>query len=295
MLYRRKIVLALLQQFGEGLDKLKLQKLMFLFHQMQREGKLYDFVPYKYGCFSFTLNADLSALTKTGFIHEEDKTWKKGVGENYLPTLKEADRNALNALMALYGEKTPQFLIQLTYTKFPYFAINSAIAESCVAKEEYAKIQAAKPKSGQTILFTIGYEGISLEQYLNKLIMADVKVLFDVRRNPLSMKYGFNKSQLRTACDGVGIQYRHIPELGIQSDQRKVLNSQADYDQLFEYYKNHCLPLTTDAQQVILDALTESKRVALTCFEADIHQCHRKYLAEAISGSDQFSYSLQHL
>ncbi len=295
MLYRRKIVLSLLQRFEEeGVGKLKLQKLMFLFQQMQKGG-LYDFIPYKYGCFSFTLNADLSALTKTGFIYEADKIWKRQNKENYEAALKENDRKVLKSLMILYGTKTPEFLIQHTYTKYPYFAINSTITGSYVSEEACTKIQATRPKSDKTILFSIGYEGVSLEQYLNKLLAVDVKILFDVRKNPLSMKYGFNKSQLRMACEGVGIQYRHIPELGIQSDQRKTLNSQADYDRLFEQYKSQCLPLTIDNQQIIFDALVQYQRVALTCFEANIHQCHRKHLAEAIASAAQFTYSIHHL
>ncbi|WP_200885350.1 DUF488 family protein [Jejuia pallidilutea] len=55
-------------------------------------------------------------------------------------------------------------------------------------------------------LFTIGYEGISLEHYLNKLIRNNIKLLCDVRKNALSMKYGFSKSQLKNACEGVCIK-----------------------------------------------------------------------------------------
>jgi len=50
-------------------------------------------------------------------------------------------------------------------------------------------------------LFTIGYEGISLEEYFNRLIKNDVKVLVDVRNNPLSMKFGFSKTQLKRFCE----------------------------------------------------------------------------------------------
>lgn len=34
-------------------------------------------------------------------------------------------------------------------------------------------------------------------------------------KNPISMKYGFSKSQLQNACEGVGISYNHFPDLGI--------------------------------------------------------------------------------
>jgi len=40
----------------------------------------------------------------------------------------------------------------------------------------------------------------------------------------------FSNSQLQKACTGVGIQYIHVPELGIESEQRHDLSSQADYE-----------------------------------------------------------------
>lgn len=58
MYYRRKILLSLLEVFGNDLEKIRLQKLLLLFTQKQ-ETAAYDFVPYKFGCFSFHANADL--------------------------------------------------------------------------------------------------------------------------------------------------------------------------------------------------------------------------------------------
>lgn len=55
------------------------------------------------------------------------------------------------------------------------------------------------------------------------------------------MKYGFSKKQLNSACEGFGIQYVHIPEVGIESDKRQELNTQSDYDKLFEVYKSDTL------------------------------------------------------
>lgn len=144
-------------------------------------------------------------------------------------------------------------------------------------------------------MFTIGYEGISLEHYLNKLIINNIKVLCDVRKNPISMKYGFSKIQLKNACEGVGIEYIHMPEVGIESSRRQELNSQADYDRLFYKYKSDTLSKETEKQEEILSLLKNKKRIALTCFEANIHQCHRKHLAESISSLDGFSSELRHI
>ena len=122
-------------------------------------------------------------------------------------------------------------------------------------------------------------------------------MLVDVRNNPLSMKYGFSKSQLIKYCGFLGIQYLHFPDVGIQSGQRQELNSQNDYDKLFSVYRKNNLSKTTKTQTEILNLLKQHKRIALTCFEANICQCHRKHLAEAISrlsGTD-FSYAVKHI
>ncbi|MGH2622634.1 MAG: hypothetical protein ACRDE7_03125, partial [Sphingobacterium sp.] len=36
-------------------------------------------------------------------------------------------------------------------------------------------------------------------------------------------------------------------------------------------------------------------RIALTCFESDICQCHRKPLAESISNLPDFKFELMHI
>ena len=122
-----------------------------------------------------------------------------------------------------------------------------------------------------------------------------MKVLVDVRNNPLSMKYGFSKSQLQRYCSSLGIEYAHYPEVGIQSEQRQELNTQADYDKLFAVYCQKNLKKTIASQIKILDLLKEKKRIALTCFEANICQCHRKHLAEAIESLPGFKYEVKHI
>jgi uncharacterized protein (DUF488 family) len=120
--------------------------------------------------------------------------------------------------------------------------------------------------------------------------------LVDVRNNPLSMKYGFSKSQLKKYCASLGIEYVHIPEVGIQSDQRQELNTQSDYDKLFAVYrKNNLSQTTTHRNNEILNMLKQHKRIALTCFEANICQCHRKHLAEAIETLLDFKYEVKHI
>ena len=294
MYYRRRILLSLLQVFEGSLEKISLQKLLFLLSEKQAV-KSYHFVPFKFGCYSFQANADLQTLEKYGSVEESDTAWAKQDAIDYLGTLKIADRAAIQLVKNKYGAFTKDELILLTYKTYPYYAINSTIASSILEREELEKVRKQKPVVNEMVLFTIGYEGLSLEQYLNKLILKDVKVLCDVRKNSFSMKYGFSKSQLKKACEEVGIKFVHLPEVGIESKNRQNLSSQSDYDNLFAFYKMGVLRSEIEKQKEILQLLKDYKRIAITCFEANINQCHRKHLAESISELDGFAYKIIHI
>lgn len=300
MFYRRKIILALLQLFDGQLDKIRLQKLLFLFSTkqagMRKGGKVeYEFIPYKFGCYSYSANADLTTMVKKGFLTEDEKFFAKKDPKDYLKQLKVEDLTLLQEVKTNYGGMSPTALMKHTYINFPFYAIKSEVAENILTKAELEKVTEAKPINTKTILYTIGYEGISLEEYLVRLVKNDVKVLVDVRNNPVSMKYGFSKSQLERYCASLDIAYVHIPEVGIQGDQRQELNTQGDYDQLFDVYRKKNLPNTTIEQQQIFSLLKQHKRIALTCFEANICQCHRKPLAESIGGLPGFTFEIRHI
>lgn len=293
MFYRRKVILAIIQAFGGELEKIRLQKLLFLFAKRQSKAE-YDFIPYKFGCYSYSANADLTAMASKGQITETQTHFRSNERIDYNALLKEADRKALAQVRLLYGNMNSNDLMRHTYVQYPFYAINSVKAASILTPQELENVQNAKPACNRTTLFTIGYEGISLESYLNKLLLNDIKVLIDVRRNPLSMKYGFSKGQLTRYCENLGILYVHLPEVGIASDQRQELNTQGDYDRLFDKYKE-TLPSTKPTQDIIISLLHKHHRVALTCFEANICQCHRKHLAEALIKHPDFMFDLNHI
>ena len=69
--YRRKILLALLEVFDGQLTAKSLQKYLFLFTRAQLV-KSFDFIHYRYGCFSFQANQDLSTMAKYGYISIEE-------------------------------------------------------------------------------------------------------------------------------------------------------------------------------------------------------------------------------
>lgn len=294
MFYRRKIILSLLQLFDGKLEKIRLQKLLFLFAHKQAKA-VYEFIPYKFGCYSYSANADMTAMVTRGFLNEDEKTFEKKDKIDYLQQLKLADLKLLQEVNINYGKMSSTALMKHTYINFPFYATRSEAAENILTKEELEKVIESRPRGTKTVLFTIGYEGISLEEYLVRLLKNDVKLLVDVRNNPLSMKYGFSKSQLVKYCLSLGISYVHIPEVGIQSNQRQELNAQSDYDRLFTHYRENNLSKTINSQNGIFKLLKQHKRIALTCFEANICQCHRKHLAEAIEALPDFNYEVKHI
>jgi len=294
MFYRRKIILSLIELLGGEVEKLRFQKLLFLYAMRKQEPE-YDFVPYKFGCYSYSAKADMNTMVKKGYLTESENKYGKLDSTNYLQKLKTADRNILQEVVSDYGQMSSNALIKHTYLNFPFYAIRSTIAKDILPGQLYDRVKKALPKNEETTLFTIGYEGISLEMYLQKLVRNNVKLLVDVRKNPLSMKFGFSKTLLKRYCNSLGIEYMHIPEVGINSEKRQQLDTQSDYDRLFSEYCQTTLQDTLVEQNRILVLLKDYKRIALTCFEAEPCQCHRTHLADAIKELPDFQYEVKHL
>ena len=283
--YRRKILLATLEVFGGKLTAKQLQKLLFLFSRGQ-EIKAYDFVPYYYGCFSFQANQDIVILGNQGLLTIKETEHGRFIelvkSCNYLATLDLFDQQAMLKLKSKYEKMSQTDLIKYTYVKFPFYAINSRIASDILSKEEIEIVNNQRRHIEGMKLFTIGYEGITLETYLKRLIINDIHLLCDVRRNAYSQKYGFSKTQLEKACAGLNIAYIHIPELGIESQKRQDLKSQKDYDILFDEYEKTTLKNNQESLLKIRTLLDRYKRIALTCFEKNPMQCHRSRVAKAL-------------
>jgi hypothetical protein len=294
---RQRRLLALLDALGCRSGKRDFQKKLFLYTREVETEPSYEFVPYQFGAFSFTSNVDMRKLSDRGFLNEQGNFWiltPNGQREVRLPL--EARERMLGFAQHI-ADLNGDALVAETYRRYPYFAIHSRIAESVLRDDKAAleSINRAKPRGGDPGLCTIGYEGRSLENYLNQLIRDGVTILCDVRRNPLSRKYGFSKSTLETACKGVGIAYVHLPELGIASDQRRELKTQADYDALFEVYERDQLPHQRQSLGRILEWVAKGERVALTCYERHPHQCHRHCVAEAVQGMSKGNFTSCHL
>lgn len=278
---RQKRLLVLLDIFGGDVNHLDFQKLLFLFCQESEAIPIYEFVPYKYGGFSFTSYADKRRLIEEKLLENDERAWKITFDGRQKALVHTAILIQINQFAKRYIGLSGDKLVAEAYRRYPYYAIHSDIIERVLSDDNLTRtaIKEARPKRGLPGICTIGYEGLSLEGYLNRLILDGVTLLCDVRRNPLSRKYGFSKQTLAKSCDAVGIRYEHIPELGIASDYRRNLDTQADYDALFIMYEQDILPHQKDSLKKIYDWVEKGERVALTCYEKIPQQCHRNSLA----------------
>ena len=293
---RQRLLLTLLDALGEPLGHTDFQKLLFLYTQEWERTPSYEFVPYRFGGFSFTSYADKRRLIVAALLADDDQTWELTDEGRAAARRQPVEPLRVLAFCARHAELRSNALIAEVYRRHPYYAARSEIVDAVgLEPEDLARIAAARPVRQPAGLMTIGYEGRSLEGYLNQLLLAGVTLLCDVRRNPLSRKYGFSKGTLSKACEGVGVRYEHLPELGIASEDRRGLGTQVDYDALFIQYERDCLPQQTEALATIRRWVAEGERVALTCYERLPDQCHRHCVAEALQRELGRAFVPQHL
>lgn len=281
---RQKRLLVLLDAVGGRVGNLDFQKLLFLYCQEVGSSPPYEFVPYKFGAFSFTSYADRRKLIEHDLLQDDEQTWQMTARARTMVRGMRGVRDLLRAFVERYRGLTGDALVAETYRRYPYFATRSEIADRILRGDAAAlkRIDAARRTSKAGPVSTIGYEGHTIESYLNRLIRANVSLLCDVRRNPISRKYGFSKSTLARACEGVSIRYEHVPELGIASEKRQTLNTQTDYDALFREYERDELPHQRPALEKLRQWVERGERIALTCYERLPQQCHRHCIAEAL-------------
>lgn len=122
MLYRRKVLLNILHEFNGKLPRLSLMKLSLLVTRMAGATQCYDFVPYKYGAFSYSLYSDLNALTREGTVSEagKDIVLNSFNYEDY--KIKSADMQAIRFVHNQFPNASTKDLITYTYNKYPFFA-----------------------------------------------------------------------------------------------------------------------------------------------------------------------------
>lgn len=126
-------------------------------------------------------------------------------------------------------------------------------------------------------IFTIGYEGTTMDAFLAALKGAGVEQVIDVRALPLSRRPGFSKNSLAATLKDAGIGYVHLKALGTPKLGRDAAKK-GDWRTMEAVYAGQLELPEAQAEAAKMRALAAEKRSALLCFERDAHHCHRTML-----------------
>ena len=258
------------------------QRLLFDYGRRCRARRIdppYDFIADEHGPRSFTAVADRDKLASRGIL--VSGTWHlTAEGHRLARSLKNCD---VSVFAARFRSRDPGD---------PGTGGNRRPPAAHRDRNGAARDN-AHSKDG--LLATIGYEGRSYEAYFSKLLESGISRLCDVRRNPLSRKWGFSKRLLSQGCDELGIRYESFRELGIESGARANLGDRAAYERLFAEYEATTLPRCRDTVDRIAGWIDAGERVAITCYERDSRDCHRSRVAGAIVATAAGALRPKHL
>jgi uncharacterized protein (DUF488 family) len=122
-------------------------------------------------------------------------------------------------------------------------------------------------------IYSVGYEGLTIESLVDRLTGANVTTLIDVRLNPISRKPGFSRKRLSEALAVAGIGYVHEKELGNPPDNRDSFRTgggDAGRTRMRSMLENGSGP----ALERVVDRAAK-ERIAILCVEREQDRCHR--------------------
>jgi len=131
-------------------------------------------------------------------------------------------------------------------------------------------------------IFTIGYEGTTVGEFIAALQSVGVQRVIDVRALPLSRRPGFSKSPLRAALEEAGIEYVHLKALGTPAEGRAAARAGRHAD-LERIYAGQLELPDAIAQSAIMLEMALEKPSALLCVEREPGHCHRTLLLDAVA------------
>jgi len=136
-------------------------------------------------------------------------------------------------------------------------------------------------------LATIGYEGKTVDEFLDALVRARVELVIDVRAVAASRRPGFSKSALAAAVAELGIDYVHLRALGTPKPGREAARNGRIAEMHAIYEEQLATPEAALALAQAKAAASE-RHAALLCFEADAGHCHRQIVAERLNDDKTF-------
>jgi uncharacterized protein (DUF488 family) len=140
-------------------------------------------------------------------------------------------------------------------------------------------------------IYTIGYTGFYIDNFINILKSKQINVVIDVRSSPYSERYpDYNKNILEAKLKENGIFYRnYVSEFGARQENVKF------------YTDGRCLNFELFAQseqflsgvEKIKNSIAKGYKIVLLCAEKEPIQCHRTILVSR--AFSDLGYNIIHL
>lgn len=157
------------------------------------------------------------------------------------------------------------------------------------------KARVAMRRFLNTTLYTVGYEGKSLDQFLTILKTNGIETLIDVRFSVESQyKPEFSGNLLARELQRNGIKYAHRKEFGVPYEwQNPYKEGAIPFECLDKFYRWN-VKKNTDFK-AFLDGVKENGKTALMCYERyatakreQTISCHRSILAAIMQETGEF-------
>ncbi|MHB8835521.1 MAG: hypothetical protein ACYC9Y_07420 [Candidatus Methylomirabilia bacterium] len=175
---RQRLLLTLLDALGQTRRGTDFQKLLFLYTKECEEIPSYEFVSYRFGGFSHTSYADKRRLIAAGLLENDEKHWTLTTAGITAVRQKPYNPQSVTKFVHDRAELHGDALIADVYRRHPYYATRSEILERVLPEAtDRARVLSARPRSLGQGLVTVGYEGKSLERFINQLLHGSVTLL----------------------------------------------------------------------------------------------------------------------
>jgi uncharacterized protein (DUF488 family) len=128
--------------------------------------------------------------------------------------------------------------------------------------------------------YTVGYQGHSIETFLDLVLAHGIAQIIDVRKLPFSRKADFSKKRFAAHLADAGIAYTHLVALGTPKPLRDEVRRTHDYPAFFAAME----ALVAEQPAAVQESLeiARAQPSALLCFEANVEECHRLTVAQAM-------------
>lgn len=125
-------------------------------------------------------------------------------------------------------------------------------------------------------VYSIGYSGFLVDEFVNILEYNGINLLVDVRSQPYSQYYSdYNKDSFELKLKNKDIYYRNYAnEFGARQDQKEYYSNEGFLD--FELFAKS--PQFLEGMEKLKNSMLQNYKFVVMCAEKDPFNCHRAIL-----------------